>query len=90
MLGELKRFATVSLLCALTAVLGGCEREEFLGSNDDEYQLLTLVDAGVIGVPGTGTTHHVDGTVVSYNFSLADGFVNLAVFLDGEAVAPLG
>jgi len=59
---------------------------------DDLFQCgltVTLAD-GVIGTPAAGTFNYPQGTLVDYSFSLADGYYNLAVALDGTVVDTSG
>ena len=52
--------------------------------------MTTSVGAGVNGAPATGAVKYEKGSMVSYNYSLASGYSDLAVTLDGTQVAASG
>ena len=55
-----------------------------------EYLLYVAYGAGVSGVPEEGYYYHDAGDQVDYTVSLADGYTNLKVTLDGNEIEPSG
>jgi len=62
----------------------------FIVAANKKYTLTTTVGAGVSGEPAAGSVKYKKGSVVNYSFSLASGFQDLVVTLDGTAVAASG
>ena len=56
----------------------------------EEYTLKVDMGKGVSGFPPMGTKKFLAGKLVKYNYSAASGSCNLAVTLDGAAVAASG
>lgn len=55
-----------------------------------KYQLAVTVGEGVDGSPANGIYEHNKDDTVTYNFTLADGYKNLSVQLDGQEVSASG
>ena len=76
------------LIVAAVLVAGGAAYY-FLVLNK-KYTLTVTVGEGVTGTPLAGTSSNKKGTVINYNYALQSGYSNLAVTLDGTAVAASG
>ncbi|MCP4220245.1 MAG: tetratricopeptide repeat protein, partial [bacterium] len=55
-----------------------------------KYDLTVSHTAGVSGSPTAGTHSFKKGTVADYSYSLLDGYTNLEVLVDGQAVSHSG
>ncbi|MCK5055536.1 MAG: hypothetical protein KAT34_02705 [Candidatus Aminicenantes bacterium] len=62
----------------------------FLVFKTKKYELTVNVDAGVTGSPAAGTSKHKKGTTINYNYSLAAGYEQLSVKVDGTAKSASG
>ena len=56
----------------------------------NQYTLTVTRGEGVNGTPETGTFNYDEGSTVNYNYSLQEGYINLAVTLDGQTVPSSG
>lgn len=55
-----------------------------------QYALTVTLTDGVLGTPAAGTHSYLQGTLVDYSYSLADGYSGLLVLLDDEVVENSG
>jgi hypothetical protein len=77
------------LIVAVVVIAGGAALY-FLVLKKKNYTLTVNVGEGVTGTPASGSSSNKKGTVVNYSYSLQSGYDNLAVTLDGAAVAASG
>ena len=62
----------------------------FIVVANKKYTLTTTVGTGVSGEPAAGSVKYKKGSVVNYSYSVASGYTDLVVTLDGTAVAASG
>ena len=55
-----------------------------------DYSLVVKTDDGIIGSPTAGTYQYREGTSVSYTYTIATGYKDLVVLLDGKMAAVSG
>ena len=58
--------------------------------DNGEYTLTVSLGTGVIGAPAAGTYTYAEGTVVTYSYSLADGYTNISPLLDAASATSSG
>jgi hypothetical protein len=58
--------------------------------DNGKYTLTVSLGAGVIGTPAAGSYSYSEGTVVSYSYSLAEGYTNISPLLDAASVTSSG
>jgi hypothetical protein len=56
----------------------------------EKHILIVEVGAGASGTPAEGKYRYKKGEKIAYNFTLADGYKNLTVFIDNIVAAPSG
>ena len=83
-----KIFTPILIFVLLTMVLlyAGCKKSDEV----EEFTLTVIVNEGVNGTPEAGTYTYTAGSVVQYDYALADGFQGLTVLVDGVATAASG
>jgi hypothetical protein len=83
-----KKKFPVLVLIAATLVVGGAIY--YFAVVNNKYTLTTSVGTGVNGAPATGAVKYKKRSMVSYDYSVASGYTNLVVTLDGTQVAASG
>jgi hypothetical protein len=58
--------------------------------DNGKYTLTVSLATGVIGTPAAGSFSYAEGTVVPYSYSLADGYTNISLLVDGASVTSSG
>ena len=55
-----------------------------------QYALTVTLTDGVSGTPGAGTSNHPQGSLVDYSYTVQEGYYDLTVLLDNQAVENSG
>lgn len=76
------------MVLTIWAILGsGCKKSAAVPGT---FSLSITLAEGTEGFPANGSHTYTEGQAVSYNYSLEDGYKNLAVTIDGQAAAVSG
>lgn len=73
-----------------TITVSGDHTLQAYSDQNGQFTLTVTVATGASGTPAAGTHSYAQGTVVNYNYALAEGYTRLTVKLDGTDVESSG